>query len=422
MHAIVVDGHDVNAIMAAFAEAKATKGKPTCILAQTFKGKFFPEGIEDSPSWHGKPLGAHSDKVIAHVKSLIKNPTDKLAYELLEIPKPTCTIADNDVSNLKLSCAPEYKKGEKVATRFAYGTALIKLGKNNPSVVALDGEVKNSTYSIRFRDAYPDKFIECFIAEQNLAGITVGVTCRDRTVAFASTFAAFWSRAFDQVRMGAISCTNSNFVGSHVGVSIGEDGASQMALEDLAMFRSVAGSTVFYPCDAVATERAVELAANTKGVCYIRCSRPANEVVYDNDEEFKVGKVKVVGETSSSDVCTIIGGGVTLHEALKAAAALKAEGVNVRVIDVFCVKPLDWQTILVNALQTKHNIITVEDHYFVGGIGESVAFELCKNAPGVAFNIKNLYVHEVPYSGKPHELLERFEIDSKAIMKAAKSF
>lgn len=375
-HAIVVDGHDVAQLVAAFDEAKTIKGKPTCILAQTFKGKYFPD-IEDSASWHGKPLGKNTDASIAHVKSLIKNQTDKLGFELLPIAQPTNDLKDTDISNIKLSCAPEYTLGQKVATRLAYGTGLVKLGKNNPQVVALDADVKNSTFSIKFKEAYPERFVECFIAEQNLAGVSVGVACRNRTVAFASTFAAFWSRAFDQIRMGAISQTNVNFSGSHVGCSIGEDGASQMALEDLAMFRSVAGSTVFYPSDAVSTERAIELAANTKGVCYIRTSRPATAVIYSNDESFAVGQCKVVSETSDSDVCTIVGGGVTLHEALNAAAVLKASGVNVRVIDVFSVKPFDWQTVLTNVNQTKGNVVVVEDHYAMGKLSNRFYYNYC---------------------------------------------
>ena len=330
----------------------------------------------------------------------------------------------------------------------AYGTALVKIGQSNENVVALDADVKNSTYSIKFKEAFPDRFVECFIAEQNLAGVTIGAATRDRVVTFASTFAAFWSRAFDQIRMGAISQTNANFSGSHVGCSIGEDGASQMALEDLAMFRSIPTATVFYPSDAVSTERAVELAANTKGVCYIRTSRPNTPVIYDNLENFEIGRAKVVRK-SDSDVCTIVAGGVTLHEAIKAANELAATGVNVRIIDVFTVKPLDWQTILSNVNQTHNRVVTVEDHYPEGklasisttsltslsqtkfsnfslrpkgGIGEAVASALLLNAPNQQFNFRKLNVKTVPISGQPQELLERFEIDSKAIVKAVKSF
>lgn len=352
---------------------------------------------------------------------MIKTQSDKLAFELLPLREPTAQVPEVDISNIKLSTPPEYKLGQEVATRLAYGTGLVKLGKSNPRVVALDGDVKNSTYSIKFRDAFPDRFVECFIAEQNLAGIATGVSARDRTVAFASTFAAFWTRAFDQIRMGAISQINVNFSGSHVGCSIGEDGPSQMALEDLAMFRSIPEATVFYPSDAVSTERAVELAANKRGIVYIRTSRPNTPVIYANDEQFEIGKSKVVLK-SDSDLVTVIGGGVTLHEALKAANLLKQSGKNIRVIDVFSVKPLDWQTILENAQQTHNRIITVEDHYTEGGIGEAVSAALLTNAPNQQFNFRRLYVKSLPLSGQPNELLERFEIDAKAIVKAVESF
>ena len=277
----------------------------------------------------------------------------------------------------------------------AYGTALVKIGQSNENVVVLDGDVKNSTYSIKFKEAFPDRFVECFIAEQNLAAVTIGAATRDRTVTFASTFAAFWSRAFDQIRMGAISQTNANFSGSHVGCSIGEDGASQMALEDLAMFRAIPTSTVFYPSDAVSTERA--------------------------GEKFEIGKAKVVHQ-SSSDICTIVGGGVTLHEAIKAAKKLAQSGKNVRVIDVFSVKPLDWQTILTSVKETQNRLVTVEDHYAEGGIGEAVGAALLEHAPNQPIAFKRLNVKSVPISGQPDELLERFEIDSKAIIKAVESF
>ena len=241
-------------------------------------------------------------------------------------------------------------------------------------------------------------------------------------MAFASTFAAFWSRSFDQIRMGAISQTNVNFSGSHVGCSIGEDGPSQMALEDLSMFRSIPNSTVFYPSDAVSTERAVELAANTQGICYIRTSRPNTPVIYANDFTFQIGKANVVTPVSDTDVATIVSGGVTLHGALKAAQTLKEKGKTVRVIDVFTVKPLDWQTIFKNVAQTQSRIITVEDHYAEGGIGEAVASALLANVPNHSFNFKRLCVNSIPMSGQPNELLERFQIDSKAIQAAVERF
>lgn len=282
-NAIVVDGHDVEELCKAFYEAANTKGKPTAIIAKTFKGKFFPN-IEDADDWHGKPLGDKADAVIKYLNGLIKNhgPIQ------LQIPAPLKQAPAVDISNIKLASPPSYKLGEMVATRFAYGTALAKIALSNPRVIALDGDTKNSTYSDKLKKAFPDRYIECFIAEQNLVGVAIGSACRDRTVAFVSTFATFFTRAFDQIRMGAISQTNVNFVGSHCGVSIGEDGPSQMGLEDIALFRTIPGCSVFYPADAVSCERAVELAANTKGVCFIRTSRPNTAIIYGNNDKFEV--------------------------------------------------------------------------------------------------------------------------------------
>ena len=239
----------------------------------------------------------------------------------------------------------------------------MKLGESSADVVVLDGDTKNSTYAGKFKAAFPERFIECYIAEQIMAGIAIGLTCHDRQISFASTYAAFWTRAFDQIRMGAISLSNANFCGSHVGCSIGKDGAPQMAVEDIAMFRTISGSTVFYPCDAVSTERAVELAANTKGICYIRATRPATPVIYENEQDFEIGKANLVTEVSDHDICTVVGGGITVHEALKAAKNLTNMRKSIRVIDVFTVKPLDWRTILDNAEKTQNRIIVVEDHH-----------------------------------------------------------
>lgn len=266
----VVDGHDVEALVKAFHDASTVKEKPTCILAKTFKGKGCPS-IEDEMNWHGKPLGNKADEVIAAITAQISNP----GPHGVTPAEPTDGVPAVDITNITLSEPPAYELGQKVATRAAYGTALMKIAKNNNRVVALDGDTKNSTFSEKIKTVDPVRHIECFIAEQNMVAVAIGCACRDRTVAFANTFAAFLSRAYDHIRMGAVSQTNVNFVGSHAGISIGEDGPSQMALEDLAMFRAIPGATVFYPSDSVSTERAVELAANTKGICFIRTSRPA---------------------------------------------------------------------------------------------------------------------------------------------------
>ena len=263
---------------------------------------------------------------------------------------------------MKLSSPPQYKKGDQVATRLAYGTALAKLAENNDRVIALDGDTKNSTFSEKLKKVFPERYIECFIAEQNLVGVAIGAACRDRTIAFASTFATFFTRAYDQIRMGAISQTNVNFVGSHCGVSIGEDGPSQMGLEDIAMFRTIPNSTVFYPSDAVSCERAVELAANKKGVCFIRTSRPNTAVIYDNEEKFEIGKGKVVKQ-SAGDHVLLIGAGITLYECLNAAEELAKNGINARVIDPFTVKPLDAALIIEHGNACGGRVVVVEDHY-----------------------------------------------------------
>lgn len=356
-NAIVVDGHDVEELVKAFHEAAVTKDRPTALIAKTYKGKFFPN-IEDEDNWHGKPLGDKADMVIKHLNGLIQN-KGKLQ---IAPPKPAADAPAVDLSNVRLATPPAYKLGEVVATRLAYGTALAKIGANNKRVIALDGDTKNSTFSDKLKAAYPDRYIECFIAEQNLVGVAIGTACRDRTVAFVSTFATFFTRAFDQIRMGAISQTNVNFVGSHCGVSIGEDGPSQMGLEDIAMFRAIPGSTVFYPSDAVSCERAVELAANTKGVCFIRTSRPNTAVLYGNEDKFEIGKARLVRQSAKDDVL-LVGAGITLYEALAAAVELEKVGVKARVLDLFTIKPIDRQALIENAAACGGRIVTVEDHY-----------------------------------------------------------
>lgn len=409
-NALVVDGHDVEELAKAFHEAQNTKERPTAILAKTFKGKNFPQ-IEDTENWHGKPLGNRATDVLQHLNGLLKNPGNLQLH-------PQKPLVDDapivDISNIALAFPPNYKLGEQVATRVAYGTALAKVAKNNARVIALDGDTKNSTYAEKIKVVDPDRFIEGFIAEQNVVGVAIGAACRDRTVPFVSAFATFFTRAFDQIRMGAISQTNVNFVGSHCGISIGEDGPSQMGLEDIAMFRAVPGSTIFYPSDAVSTERAVELAANTKGICFIRTSRPATAVLYKNDETFAVGKAKVI-KSSAKDQVLVIGAGVTLHEAIKAADELAKAGINIRVIDPFTIKPIDAQTIIKNAKEVGGRIVTVEDHYSEGGLGETV-----QSAVALERNVivKKLAVPEVPRSGPPTVLLENYGISARNIVAA----
>lgn len=406
---LVIDGHDVEEITKAYHQARVTQDRPTAILARTYKGKFFPN-VEDLENWHGKPLGKEAPAVLQHLQGMIKNN----GKHLLGPNKPTAEVEPTNISNLKLAELPNYKLGELVATRLAYGTALEKLARTNKRVIALDGDTKNSTFSDKVAKAHPDQYIECYIAEQNLVGVGIGIACRDRTVAFCSAFAAFFSRAFDQLRMGAISQTNLNCAGSHAGISIGEDGPSQMALEDLALFRSIPGATVFYPSDAVSCENAVEIAANTKGICFIRTSRPNTPVLYENGHKFVIGKANVV-RSSNKDVALVIGAGVTLHEAVKAADELAKKNTHIRVLDPFTIKPIDKASIIENAIACGGRIITVEDHYYEGGLGEAV-----QSAVALERNIvvKKLAVGSVPRSGPSNVLLQMFGIDSSAIIKA----
>lgn len=413
MNTLVIDGHDVNAIDKAFHEAEITKGKPTLIIAKTFKGKHMPEQ-EDRDNWHGKPMSQDfCDKIVKHIEGLMEATDAKIT------PRAPLQAVENRqfATDVKLSSPPSYEKTDKVATRKAYGTALTKLGDSSDRVIAFDGDTKNSTFSIDFMNKYPDRFGECFIAEQLLAGVTIGATCRNRSIAFASTFSAFFSRAADQIRMGAISKTNANFVGSHAGVSIGEDGPSQMALEDLAFFRAIPGSTVFYPSDAVSCERAVEIAANTEGVCFIRTSRPATVNVHANDAQFAAGKAHFV---RNGKAAAIFGSGITLHNALEAAETLAKEGIEVSVIDPFTIKPMDVNVVKKAVEETGGKLITVEDHYAFGGLHSAVSEVVCSE--GLGAKVKSLAVPGVSRSGKAAELMAAAKIDAAAIVEAVKSF
>ncbi|XP_048880018.1 transketolase-like protein 2 [Brienomyrus brachyistius] len=406
----VVDGHNIPELCQVLLQAQHVKERPTAIIARTFKGKGL-KGIENEDNWHGKPLPKDIvDGFLSELRGLIK--TDKPPCPLL--PKEDAAALES--GHISLPSPPAFSLGDKVATRRAYGVALAKLGQVCQRIVALDGDTKNSTFAETFKKTYPERYIECFIAEQNMVSVAVGCATRNRCVPFASTFGAFLSRAYDQIRMAAISQSNINLVGSHCGVSIGEDGPSQMALEDLAMFRAIPTCTIFYPCDAVSTERSVELAANKKGICFIRTSRPDTPVIYPPEEKFQVGYAKVVRQ-SDSDKVTIIGAGVTLHEALAAADLLASEGMNVRVIDPFTIKPLDADTIVSSARATDGKVLTVEDHYREGGLGEAVRFAVA-GEPGIT--VQCLAVTEVPRSGKPQELLDLYGIGAKAIVAAVR--
>ncbi|KAM5264547.1 transketolase-like protein 2 [Ctenodactylus gundi] len=406
----LVDGHNVEALCQAFWYATQVKNKPTAIIAKTFKGRGIPN-IEDAENWHGKPMPKERADAIAElIESQIQ--TNRSLR-----PKPP--VEDSpmvSITHIKMASLPDYKVGDQIATGEAYGLAVAKLGHAHERVVALNGDTKNSTFFEIFKKEHGERFIECFTAEQNMVSVALGCATRGRTIAFASTFAAFLTRAFDQIRMGAVSQTNINLVGSHCGVSIGDDGPSQMALEDLAMFRSIPNCTVFYPSDAISTEHAVYLAANTQGMCFIRVSQAETAVIYTPQENFEVGRAKVVCH-SVNDKVTVIGAGVTLHEALAAAADLSQQGVSIRVIDPFTIKPLDAATIISSARATGGRVITVEDHYREGGLGEAVCAAVSME-PDI--RVHQLAVTEVPRSGTPDELLDVLGISARHIIAAVK--
>ncbi|HEX5646187.1 MAG TPA: transketolase [Nitrospira sp.] len=407
-NALVVDGHNHTALLAAFANAAKTKGKPTVLLAKTFKGKGI-SFMENHPSWHGKPIpkGEETQKAIDELTKRIK-PTK--AVPKFKLPP----AASSRTPSAKPMAPPAYKIGDTVATREAFGAALAALGEADPSVVALDADVKNSTYTDKFGKQFPDRFFENFIAEQNMLGAAAGLSACGK-VPFAATFAAFFTRAYDFIRMAAISGANIKLVGTHVGVSIGEDGPSQMGLEDIAMMAAQPGVTVLYPSDGTSTYRLVEAAAKHKGMVYIRAGRPKSPVLYNAGEHFPIGGSKVLRQ-SASDVLTVVAAGVTLFEALNAHDQLKAAGIAVRVIDLYSIVPIDRTTLLDSARATHGRIVTVEDHYAHGGLGDAVL-----SAVGTeGIKVHKLAVRVIPHSGKPEELVDHFGIGSRSIVETVK--
>jgi len=398
--AIEVDGHDVAAVEDAYARAEATEGRPTVVLARTKKGAGV-KAVEDQPGKHGKPLD-DADEAIEE----LGGPRD------LEVRLTAPGPAEAHRFDAPGGERPSYERGDEVATRKAYGEALKSLGDRRGDVVALDGEVSNSTHSDIFRDAHPDRFFEMYIAEQQLVAAAVGMQRRG-WVPFASTFAAFLTRAYDFVRMAAVSRADIRLCGSHAGVSIGEDGPSQMGLEDLAAFRAVHGSTVLYPCDANQTARLVELMADREGISYLRTHRGDLPVIYEPDEEFEIGGSRTVRD---GDDVTIVAAGVTLHEALAAAERLAGEDVQARVIDLYSVKPVDVDAIARAASETGA-IVTVEDHWAEGGLGDAVLAALAE--AGETCRVRKLAVDAMPGSGSPQELIHEAGIDAEAIAAAA---
>jgi transketolase len=402
----VIDGHDLTAVLAALNRGKASQGRPHAILARTEKGHGI-SFLADKDGWHGKALSK-----------------DQLVKALAELEPVPAILPDDGKSCAKKSlpvppdfAAPTaltYKLGDSIATREAYGTALARLGEVNEHVIAVDGDVKNSTFAETFQKSFSDRLIQGFIAEQNMVSLAVGLAAQN-LVPFVATFACFLARAYDQVRMAGISHSNINLCGSHAGISIGEDGPSQMALEDLAAFRAIPGAAVLYPSDAVSTEKLVEGMARRPGIAYMRTSRPKTAVLYANDEKFPIPGMKVVRQ-SAADRVTVIGAGVTLYEALKAADQLKGKGIAVRVIDLYCLKPLDTAALVANVKATEGRVVTVEDHYGEGGIGETVLAALAE--AGVTVKAVKLAVDRVAHSGTEAELLEKFGISANHVAAA----
>jgi len=401
----VIDGHDIAAVLSALDHAKAKIGRPQAIIARTIKGHGV-SFLADKDGWHGKPLSKEQlEKAVAEMGGPITVPADPgRSYARTKLPEPPAYAEPS---------APSYKSDASVATREAYGNALKRIGAVNPHVVALDGDVKNSTFAEFFADAYPDRFYQAYIAEQNMISVGVGLAARGK-VPFLSTFACFLSRAFDQVRMAAISRSPIKVCGSHCGVSIGEDGPSQMALEDIASFRAIHSSTVLYPSDAYSAERLTEVAARLPGITYIRTSRPKTPLLYSASDKFPVPGFRVLRQ-SANDRALIVGGGITVHEALKAHEQLKSQGISARVMDLYCVKPIDGKQFAEQLKAAGGNLITVEDHYPEGGLGEAVLSALAEAGASPKKYVK-LAVTGMPHSGKPDELLEAFGISTKHIV------
>jgi transketolase len=405
-HPIVIDGHDLGEIDKALAEARAATGKPAVVIARTVKGKGFSE-IADKDGWHGKALPEDmAERAIAELGGI------RDLRVVVQKPEPG-EVSRQPGSAVQL---PRYEKGAKVATRKAYGDALVALGARS-DVVAMDGEVSNSTHADEFAKKYPERFFEMFIAEQQLVATAVGMSVRGY-VPFASTFAAFFSRAYDFIRMAAISQADIRLAGSHAGTEIGQDGPSQMALEDLASMRAIHGSTVLYPSDAVSGAHLTGLMAEQLGIVYLRTTRGAYPVLYDNDESFTVGGSKTLRE-SPDDQVTIVAAGVTVHQALQAADELAAAGLHARVIDAYSVKPIDHDTIAAAVQATGGRLVVAEDHYPEGGLGAAVLESLVPD--GHPLRLAHCAVRGLPGSGKPEELMNAAGISARHLVEAART-
>jgi transketolase len=408
--ALVVDGHNVESLLKAYDDAAKTTDRPTVVLARTLKGKGL-SAIEDKNGWHGKPIpkGEESDKALRELESQLHNVSFNWTPSL---PSPD---GAGWGAAQPFPASPYQVGSSGLATRAAFGAALAALAKTNPRVVALDGDVKNSTHTEDFEKVAPERFFQGFIAEQNMMGSAMGFAARGK-IPFAASFACFLSRGYDFMRMAAISRSNVKFVGTHAGISIGEDGPSQMGLEDLAMTCAEPNYTVLYPSDATSAWHAIGLAAATEGPFYVRTSRPKTPIVYGPEERFEVGRCKIIRQ-SDYDRVTVVAAGVTLFEALKAHQQLSEQGVAIRVIDLFSVRPIDTQTLQASARLTNALVVTVEDHYEHGGIGDAVLSALSTEG----FKVHKLAVRAIPRSGQADELLDRFGISTRHIVDKVRS-
>ena len=398
-----VNGHDIPAILEVLLKTRRSVG-PTVVLAKTVKGKGV-SFLEDLNGWHGKPLKEQElPKVLQEIGQMPEVDSKKWVRPPLKARRP----GGKNAFDLERTAF-----AEKTATRLAYGIGLEKLGRVNERVVVLDGDVKNSTYAEKFFEAFPKRSFQSYIAEQNMVGMGIGLSAKGY-IPFIATFAAFLTRAHDQIRMAAYSFSNLKLCGSHVGVSIGEDGPSQMGLEDMAVFRPIPGCVVLYPSDAFSAEACVENAARYQGLSYIRTTRPATPLLYSNTELFPIGGSKVL-RRGDGDAATVIAAGITVYEALKAHEELKKEEIGLRVVDAYSVQPLDKETIVREAAQTGGRVVVVEDHFPAGGLGEAVAASLAGGA-----RLVHLCVRELPRSGKPDELLAAYGISASHIVRAVK--
>lgn len=404
---LAIDGHTMEQIVEALDAAKKHEGQPTVIIARTIKG-YGLTGIEDKQGFHGKAFSKEQlPQLLSHMRERFKDDAE------IEIEPPIVKRVEYRKRDYGVISLPActYKKGSRLPTRKAYGETLALLGEHSAEVVSLDAEVKNSTFAELFEHKFPRRFFQCFVAEQNMIGMGIGFVAR-HYIPFCSTFASFMSRAHDQIRMGAIGRAAVRLAGSHAGVSIGQDGPSQMGLEDIAIMRGLPESIVLYPCDAVSTYALVNLMANYhEGISYLRLTRAETPVIYEPSENFTIGGCKVLKESESDIVC-IVAAGITVFEALKAYELLKEKNINVSVIDLYSIKPLDVDTIKRQAAKARNRLITVEDHYIQGGLGEAI----CSAVRNEGIIMEILAVKELSRSGKPEELLAYHRIDYNAII------